>query len=124
MGYIRPTLLTWSQRYDHLREVTHDDVLAALDELTGSRRSNLLVSARSLFAFAKKTGKIFRNPTSGIRVGQHTYGLAQRWDQDDVDQAAEAATTPAAPAGPHARRRSRRPDRRHPRPSPGRRRPR
>ncbi|MFB9830727.1 hypothetical protein [Actinoallomurus acaciae] len=96
MGYVRPTLLAWSQRYDHLREVTRDDVLAALDELTGSRRSNLLVSLRSLFTFARKTGKIFRNPTSGIRVGQHPYGLAQRLNQDDVDRAAEAATTPAA----------------------------
>jgi hypothetical protein len=96
MGSIRPTLLAWSQRYDHLREVTRDDVFAALDELTGYRRSNLLVSLRSLFAFAKKTRTIFRNPTRGIRVGQHPYGLAQPLGQDDVDQAAEAATTPAA----------------------------
>jgi integrase len=96
MGYVRPTLLDWSGRYDHLREVTRDDVLSALDELTGSRRSNLLVALRSLFAFAKKTGKIFRNPTRGIRVGQHPYGLAQRLDQDDVDRVTRAATTPAA----------------------------
>ncbi|WP_157518665.1 hypothetical protein [Herbidospora mongoliensis] len=96
MGYARPTLLAWSQCYDHLREVTRDDVLAALEGLTGSRRSNLLISLRSLFAFAKKTGKIFRNPTRGIRVGQHHYGLAQRLDQAAVHQAAEAATTPAA----------------------------
>ncbi|WP_203879783.1 hypothetical protein [Planobispora takensis] len=67
-----------------------------MDALTGSRRANLLVSLRSLFAFAKKTGKVFRDPTRGIRVGQHPYRLAQRLDQDDVDQATEAATTPAA----------------------------
>ncbi len=96
MGNVRPTLVAWSQRYDHLREVTRDDVLAALDGHTGSRRANLLVSLRSLFAFTKRTGKIFRNPTRGIRVGQHPYQLAQRLDQDDVDRAAEAATTPAA----------------------------
>ncbi|WP_037972935.1 hypothetical protein [Streptosporangium amethystogenes] len=96
MGYLRPTLLAWSQRYDHLREVTRDDVVAALDALTGSRRSNLLASLRSLFAFAKKTGKIFRNPTRGIRVGQRPYGLAQRLSQDDVDRAAKAAINPAA----------------------------
>ncbi|MFB9881789.1 hypothetical protein ACFFMN_28015 [Planobispora siamensis] len=96
MSHLRSTLLTWSQRYDHLREVTGDDVLAALDTLTGSRRANLLVSLRSLFAFAKKTGKVFRDPTRGIRVGQHPYRLAQRLDQDDVDRATEAATTPAA----------------------------
>ncbi len=96
MGYVRPTLLAWSQRYDHLREVTRDDILAVLDDLAGSRRSNLLISLRSLMGYCKKTGRIFRNPTRGIRVGQQAYRLAQRLDQHDVDQAAEAATTPSA----------------------------
>ncbi|MEU4234095.1 hypothetical protein AB0F17_58315 [Nonomuraea sp. NPDC026600] len=36
MNNDQPTLLAWSQRYDHLREITRDDVLAALDDLTGS----------------------------------------------------------------------------------------
>ncbi|WP_146104289.1 site-specific integrase [Nonomuraea solani] len=96
MNNVQPILLTWSQRYDHLREVTHDDVLAALDDLTGSRRIQLLISLRSLFAFCRKTGKIFRNPTRGIKVGQQPNRLAQPLAPDDVDQAVQAATTPAA----------------------------
>src|SRR5664280_2869130 len=46
MNNLRPTLLDWSARYDHLREITRDDVLAVLDELHGSRRSNVLGSLR------------------------------------------------------------------------------
>ena len=96
MNNVRPVLLDWSQRYDHLREVTRDDIQAILGDLHGTRRSSFLVSLRSLFAFCKKKGMVFRNPASGIKVGQHPYGIAQPLGQDDVDQAAEAAATPSA----------------------------
>jgi integrase len=93
---IRPVLLEWSSQYGHLREVTRDDVQAALRELHGSRRSNVLVALRSLFAFCKKQKTIFRSPVQGIPVGQRTWGIIQPLSQDEVDQAAEAAATPAA----------------------------
>ena len=96
MNNIRPALLEWSARYDHLREVTRDDVLTVIEALHGSRRHNALVALRGLFAFAKKTRVIFRNPIRVIKVGQHPYGIAQPLDQGEVDQAVEAATTPAA----------------------------
>ena len=96
MNHLRPTLTGWSDRYDHLREVTRDDVIAILGELHGSRRSNVLVALRSLFAFCKKQGTIFRNPARGIKVGQPPYGIAQRLGQDDAGQAAKAAATPTA----------------------------
>jgi hypothetical protein len=93
---IRPVLLEWSSQYGHLREVTRDDIQAALGELHGSRRSNVLVALRSLFAFCKKQKAIFRSPVQGIRVGQRTWGIIQPLSQDEVDQAAEAAATPDA----------------------------
>ena len=96
MNNVRPALLDWSQRYDHLREVTRDDIQAILGDLHGTRRSSFLVSLRSLFAFCKKKGTVFRNPASGIKAGQHPYGIAQTLGQDDVDQAAKAAATPSA----------------------------
>ena len=108
MNQLRPALLGWSGRYGHLREVTRNDVLAVLGDLHGSRRANVLVALRSLFAFCKKNGTIFRNPAQGIRVGQHPYGIIQPLRQDEVDQAAEAAATPAARlvlAAMHAARR-------------------
>ncbi|MEV4116550.1 hypothetical protein [Nonomuraea sp. NPDC049695] len=93
---LRPTLLHWSDRYEHLREVTREDLASILDGMQGFHRSNFLVAARSLFAFCRKRRSIFRNPTRGIRIGQHPYGLVQRLDQDDIDRATEVATTPAA----------------------------
>jgi hypothetical protein len=96
MLYLRPVLLEWSSQYGHLREVTRDDVLAVLGELHGSRRSNVLVALRSLFAFCKRRKTIFRSPVQGIRVGERTWGVIQPLSQDQVDQAAAAATTPAA----------------------------
>ena len=111
MNHLRPTLLAWSARYDHLREVTRHDVIAVLAELHGSRRGNVLGSLRSLFAFSKKKGVIFRNPTRGLKVGQHPYGIAQPLDQVEVDQAVASADTPVARlvlvlAAVHAARRS------------------
>jgi hypothetical protein len=96
MLYLRPVLLEWSSRYGHLREVSRNDILAVLGELHGSRRSNVLVALRSLFAFCKKRKTIFRSPVQGIRVGERTWGVIQPLSQDEVDQAAQAATTPGA----------------------------
>jgi integrase len=96
MYCLRPTLLAWSSQYGHLREVARDDVLTVLGELHGSRRSNVLVAMRSLFASCKRRKTIFRSPVQGIRVGQRPYGVIQPLSQDEVDLAAEAANTPAA----------------------------
>jgi integrase len=96
MNQLRPALLGWSGRYGHLREVTRDDVTAVLGELRGSRRANVLVALRSLFAYCKKHKTIFRSPVQGLRVGQHPYGIIQPLRQDEVDQTAKAAATPAA----------------------------
>ncbi|MGP4103825.1 hypothetical protein [Nonomuraea sp. KM90] len=96
MNHVQPLLLAWSARYDHLREVTRDDIQAALDELHGWPRRNALTALRSLFSFCKRNRIIFRDPSRGIRVGQHPYDLALPLDQDDVDQAAGTATTPVA----------------------------
>src|ERR1039457_6749711 len=93
---VRPALLEWSSRYGHLREVTRDDVLVVLGELHGSRRSNVLVALRSLFAFCKRRKTVFRSPVQGIRVGERTRGIIQPLSQDEADQAVEAAATPDA----------------------------
>jgi integrase len=99
MHYIRPVLLEWSSQYGHLREVTCDDIQAALGKLHGTRRSNVLVALRSLFASCKKQKTIFRSPVQGIRVGERTHGIIQPLSQEEIDEAAEAATTPEARLG-------------------------
>lgn len=96
MNQVRPTLLDWSTRYDHPREVTRDDILTVLEGLHGSRRCNVLVGLRRLFTFCRKTRIVFRDLTRGIEVGQHPYGIVQPLEQNDVDQAIKTATTPVA----------------------------
>jgi integrase len=91
----RPALLGWSERYDHLREVTREDILTHLKTLHGHHRRDQLGALRSLFAWAKRTGLIFRNPTSRIKVGQNEYGVLQPLAPGQIKRSVAAATTPA-----------------------------
>lgn len=50
-------LLEWSSRYDHVREVTREDIVAARDDVTGKQRESRIVALRSLFRHAKKNGR-------------------------------------------------------------------
>jgi integrase len=95
LNAVRPLLITWAEHYDHLREITRDDVLTALEPFHGDKRHTVLVALRSLFAAAKKTGAIFRNPTSRIRVGQRAGRVLQPLTQ--VEHTMTAATRPADP---------------------------
>jgi len=96
MSNTRTALLTWSDCYDHLREVTRDDVLALLEDLHGSQRRNTLSSLRSLFAFGKKNGTIFRNPASHLRPGQRSSGVIQPLAPEDLGLAVTSASTHAS----------------------------
>ena len=67
---VLPALLAWSARYDHLREVTRDDVLGYIAGPHGHERRQAVTALRSLFTWAKKAGLIFRNPATRIRLGK------------------------------------------------------
>ncbi|MCE7004905.1 hypothetical protein LWC34_19040 [Kibdelosporangium philippinense] len=97
LNAVRPLLTTWAERYDHLREVTRDDVLAVLEPFHGDRRRTVLIALRSLFAAAKKNGAVFRNPTSRIRVGQRAGRVLQPLAPDHVQRTITAAARPADP---------------------------
>ncbi|MEV8546988.1 hypothetical protein [Streptomyces sp. NPDC051572] len=96
LNRVRPALLTWSDCFDHLREVTRQDVLTHLKTLHGHHRRDQLVALRSLFAWAKRSGLIFRNPASRIKVGQNEYSVLQPLTPAQIDRSVAAATTPAA----------------------------
>jgi len=96
LNRVHPLLLGWAQRYGHLREVTAADITAATDPLTGSLRRQTLTALHSLFGHAKKTGRIFRDPTIGITNGQRPLHLLQPLLPEQIEQATTAATTPAA----------------------------
>ncbi|MFC4507214.1 MULTISPECIES: hypothetical protein [Streptomyces] len=75
--------------------MTRDDVLTQLDALHGSQRRHMLIVLRSLFGRAKKSGTIFKNPTSRIRVGQHEYGILQPLEPEHVNNSVAAVAKPA-----------------------------
>ncbi|WP_380282579.1 hypothetical protein [Kitasatospora purpeofusca] len=97
LGEVQPVLLEWSSRYDHLREVTREDIIAVRDAVTGKHRESRVVALRSLFQHAKKNGQIFRNPTIRIRVLRQTGGVLQALVQADIDEAVATATTATTP---------------------------
>ena len=63
-----PVLADWSQHITSLREITRDDVQAALGERPGVTAHNLLPALRSLFRALKQERIIFRDPTRGITL--------------------------------------------------------
>jgi hypothetical protein len=96
LGAIRPALLAWSAGHDHLREITHDDVLAHAQALHGHQRETTVVALRSLFAWAKTNGLIFRDPARRIRVGRRDWPVWQPLLPEQIARTVEAATTPQA----------------------------
>ena len=98
-AYLRsvlPALRDWTTRYDHLREVTHDDVLAYLAPLQGSARDSTVTALRSLFTWARRNGVIFRNPATRIRLRKRAHRIWQSLTDADLADAVAAATTPQA----------------------------
>jgi hypothetical protein len=92
----RPALLAWSAGYDHLREVTRDDVLTYIAGLHGHERQQAVTALRSLFTWAKKTGVIFRNPAARIKLGKREQAIWQPLTGRQLADAAAAAATQQA----------------------------
>jgi integrase len=95
-GRARPHLLAWSETRRQLREVTEDDVRAALDPLRGHRLAGTFVALRSLFRFAKRHRLIFADPTRRLHIGRvaPTRALLPMTDIE-IAAVAHAAVTPA-----------------------------
>lgn len=67
IGVTAPTLKAWSDAgHQSLREITRQEVIDALPELTNRRRQQL-DSLRSLFRFLKGRRLVFVNPTARMR---------------------------------------------------------
>lgn len=94
---IRPTLLSWSRQYEHLREITRDDLLAAIDMVTGYQRETMIIGFRALFLFAKQAGIVFQNPASRIRAGGKSGKVLQPLTTEAFREVVEAALRPADP---------------------------
>jgi integrase len=95
LNRIRPALSDWSNSYDHLREVTRDDVITHLDAVHGSPRRHTIIALRSLFRWAKKNGTNYKNPTIRIHVGEHEEGVIQPLEPERINDSVAAVTHPA-----------------------------
>jgi hypothetical protein len=91
-----PALTAWSGRYQHLRQVTRSDVAEIAEALHGHARKRTMSALRSLFQISLSTGRIFRNPASGIKGGTPAFGVIIPLDQAACDRAMQAAAQPAA----------------------------
>lgn len=81
----RPLLLAWSQHHDHLREITREEVLAALNPLHDADRQDALLALQSLFGWAKRTGVFFRDSISRIKVGERVARIITPLSTEQVD---------------------------------------
>lgn len=96
-AYLRvllPALNQWSERYTHLREVTAEDTSHVLTQQTGRHRDATLTAMRSLFTWAARNKRIFRNPAKGLRGAAKTLKIWQPLDDTAIAAAVRAATTP------------------------------
>jgi integrase len=66
--YAYPTLQAWTQRVSSLREITRDDVAAALTGKTGTPAQGLRTGLRSIFRALKQERLVFRDPTKTVSL--------------------------------------------------------
>jgi integrase len=68
VGSADPVIRAWATRVSSLREITPDDIHAALRERQGNQARSVHVALRSLFQALKQERLVFRDPTRGISV--------------------------------------------------------
>jgi len=94
MAALRPVLLDWSVRHEHLREITGDAVLDHIRPLRGQDRQTTMQALRSLFRWAKANGVVFRNPTNHIRLGHVEQPIPQPLTPSEIAPTVKAARAP------------------------------
>ncbi|GAA3251005.1 site-specific integrase [Dactylosporangium siamense] len=65
-----PVLISWSTRIATLREISHDDITAALRALTREQARQAAPALRSLFGALRQERVVFRDPARHIRMPQ------------------------------------------------------
>lgn len=89
-----PHLVAWSAEHGHLREITSDHIRRRAATLHGMERKRVIVALRSLFSFAHRTRRIFRNPAARIRPGIDGARLPRRMTDEQLRRLDRAAMTP------------------------------
>jgi len=92
-GRVQPHLVTWSRSYQHLRQVTEQDVVDVLDSQRGHHRAGTFTSLRSLFGFAHRHRMVFTNPTRRLHVGQAPKRSIMPMTDEEIAAVKRAAVT-------------------------------
>jgi hypothetical protein len=79
LSAIRPVLLDWSTRYDHLREVKREDILAVAGSLQGSRRHHTSACCGHCFATARGPAGSLPIQPPGSGSAARTTASSSRW---------------------------------------------
>ncbi len=105
-SYLRtllPALTAWSQRYSHLREVSTEDLLDLFNgadgtsPLQGNKQGRTRTALRSLFGHCKRTGTIFRDPTTKLPKGIWSYRTLIPLQPDDITDAVSKVNDTSTP---------------------------
>ncbi|MFZ3595074.1 site-specific integrase [Streptomyces sp. BH104] len=91
-----PPLTDWSSRLPHLRAVTASDLTDYCATLHGHHRQTTRTALRSLFGWAKRTRRIFHDPTRGLTAPARAPRLWQPLPDEALDAAVKAARTDQA----------------------------
>jgi site-specific recombinase XerD len=94
LGALTAVLHEWGARYAALREVTRDDVTAALAPLAGRPRGRLLTALRSLFGYLRRSRRVFHDPTTRLRQPKPVPETLLPLDSAAITAAVDRATTP------------------------------
>ncbi|MGH3814239.1 MAG: hypothetical protein ACRDUV_17615 [Pseudonocardiaceae bacterium] len=89
LTFALPALREWGARYSTLREVTRDDVHAAIRDHLGNSPHNVHTALRSLFRGLKRERRIFTDPAARVTAhfarrlprplpADHLHGLLDR----------------------------------------------
>jgi site-specific recombinase XerC len=95
LSYASPVLRGWREHAASLREITRQDVQAAVSARTGEDAHHLIVALRSIFRALKQERLIFANPCAGISVTR-SEALPVTLPPDRLAGLLDCAHTPAA----------------------------
>ncbi|CAM5521420.1 MULTISPECIES: site-specific integrase [Streptomyces] len=91
---VQPTLTAWAGAgVTTLREISHDQVETAVENLSGHGRRQLAICLRSLFRALKRKKVIFRNPARNLPVGD-LKGIPRSVPSDRLTGLLDRAKTP------------------------------
>jgi hypothetical protein len=95
LSYASPVLSDWRKHAASLREITRQDVQAAVSARTGEDAHHLIVALRSIFRALRQERLIFANPCAGISVTR-AEALPVTLPPDRLAGLLDRARTPAA----------------------------